>query len=775
MLMPLTRFCTRHPIIVIVLTVLVTAAFGYFIKVVERDHSMERMLPDNEPIRTFYNEYRKNFDLKSSIIIGIESPEGVFTPEVLNQIERLSKALAALDEIEKVRSITTIENISAKDGMVDVENLGALLPATPKTAQKIAQAVRSNPMLKNAMVSADETATILFAQPTYEAYHTASALAGYKVVKSLIDADSGPGTIHMSGFPIVVGLINQAMDRDNHIMLPIIALVVVLILWFSFRSLRGVWIPLTVVAATSVWTFGAIGFLGIKTTIISTSIPIVLFAMGIADGIHVLHEYYHHLRLGHDNDQAILHTMEEMNTPVVMTSFTTAAGFLALSTARIIPIREFGGAVAFGVLAAMVISLFFIPAALTLLGRPKNILPEKIVEAGLMDRICTWIGRFSLRHYMAVILVFIVALATTSALSCFLHVDHNPAHEFRENSEIRKSDAFLNANFAGTGEMMVLIDGGRPDTLKDPALIDKIRRFQDKLESVPMVGYTLSVADFLMRMNVVLNDDDPAYNRVPGTKMDLGDSWSSEKGRAKIAQYLLLYETSGGEEIARVADFNYQKANITIHVKSTSSMHYQTVMDEITAAYAQIFTPGEQTIGVTGHGAINLKVVQYLVLGQVMSLLVSFFVVFALLIILFRSLPDAIIGVIPLVITVTMNFAVMVTCGIALNMATALIASVIIGVGVDYSIHFIHRYRLEIKRSDSVAKGVETTMHTSGRAIIFNAVSVGGGFAVLLFSSFLPLVHLGLLVPLVMIVNAVAALFVIPAFLNWRENRNKAS
>jgi hypothetical protein len=509
-----------------------------------------------------------------------------------------------------------------------------------------------------------------------------------------------------------------------------------------------------------------IGLIGIKTTIICASIPIVLVSMGIADGIHVLHEYYHHLRKGHDNLFAIKQTMKEMNSPVIMTSFTTSVGFIALSTSKILPLREYGWAVAFGVLCAMIFSLTFIPAILVILGKPKNVLSEQIAHKGLLERFSIGLGRFSLLHAKKIVIGFVLVLILTGTISTFLTVRNDPIKYFRANSDLRVSDRFLNKHFAGTGEINVQIDGLEPDAFKNPAMLAAIDKFQKRLEELPQVGRTTSVNDFLRRMNVVLNNDDPAFDRVPGTQTDMGDSWTKKAGRAKVAQYFLLYETTGGEELSSTVDFIYQRAHVHIQARSSDSTQYKVIMARIYEAYEELFPDGNAKLSVTGAGAINLKVVDYLVLGQVVSLIVSFLGVFLMLVFLFRSFTDAMIGAIPLVITVAVNFAVMVLSDIPLNMGTALIASVIIGVGVDYSIHFIHRYRLEQKRTGNIESTVEVTMDTSGRAILFNALAVGGGFAVLIASSFMPLVYLGILVPLVMIVNALAALLVIPAFLN---------
>jgi uncharacterized protein len=766
-----TKICTRFPKAVITFLLLLTLSFAYFAGTVERDHSLERIIPPDEPIRVFYDEFREHFDIKSKIVIAVYHPDGIYTPAALEQVYRLTDKLNALDLIDRVQSLATIENIDAEDGMITIDVIAKAVPKTGEEIRTFTETARANPMIANGLVSGDEMSTILLVQPAFEIDETHNAVVVSKKIDAIVNADPGPGKIYVTGFPTVIGMSNRHMDRDNKVMLPLVGLLLLVLLWFSFRSVRGVWIPFSVVVASVVWTYGVIGLADMKTTIICASIPIVLVSMGIADGIHVLHEYYHHLRKGADNLTAIHNTMLEMNAPVVMTSLTTMVGFMALATSKIVPIREYGLAVALGVLWAMCFSLSFIPAVLTLLGKPKKILSAKVANQGILERLSIALGRYSLSHSKQIAVTFFLALLATGALSPFLKVRNNPVMYFRDGSDLRISDAFLNEHFAGTGELQVQIDGKKEGALKDPELLEKIARFQVMLEELPEVGNTTSVIDFLRRMNVVLNENNEAFDRVPGTKEDMGDSWTPEAGRAKIAQYYLLYESTGGEELSSAVDFMYQRAHIHVNAKSNDSRQYRIIMNRIEEVQEELFPSDKYVVGITGAGAINLKVVEYLVLGQVMSLLLSAAVVFLMLMFLFKSVVDAMIGAIPLIITVTTNFAVMVLVDIPLNMGTALIASVVIGVGVDYSIHFIHRYRLECKRSDDINAAVDTTMDTSGRAIMFNAMSVGGGFAILLASSFMPLVYLGILMPLVMFVNALAALLVIPAFLNLLRKR----
>ena len=643
---------TRDPRTVISLILSVSLLFAFFAKDIERDHSAEGLLPADDPLHAYYDEFKKHFDIKAQIAIALYCERGLYTPEMIAQVGRISDWLEASGFVEEVKSLTTVESITSSGGEILVAPLVEAIPETADEMKMLRETLHQNPMISSNLVSPDGKATLILARPNFDPWETFECVTTYDSLKKMLAGDPGPGKAYVAGYPIITGLADKYMDRDNRVMLPLVSVVVILLLWLAFRSLRGVWIPLAVVMAAIVWTFGAMQLVGVKITIISTSIPIILMAMGIADGIHVISEYYHQLGMGKDNRSAVLRTMKEMNAPVVMTSITTAVGFLALGTADIVPIREFGAAVAFGILAAMVFSLSFIPACLLLLGKPKRLLTAPVSGRGGMQGFSRAIGRASLKYAKPLIAVFVVGVVVTGAISTRLRARQNPVHFFRSNSEVRISSEFINEHFPGTGAIHIQVDSGEDGGLKNPDLPWRMGRLQDRLESMEEVGNTLSMADFLARMHLLLHDGDPAFDRVPGPADDL----DPEAGRALIAQYLLLYEMSGGTELAGTVDDEYRRANIEVNVKSNDSDVFKEVIDTFDAAAAELFTH-KASIGSLGNGVINLKLVRYLVLGQIYSLAVSYGVVLLILIIMFRSFVYALIGVIPLIITITFSFA----------------------------------------------------------------------------------------------------------------------
>jgi uncharacterized protein len=264
-------------------------------------------------------------------------------------------------------------------------------------------------------------------------------------------------------------------------------------------------------------------------------------------------------------------------------------------------------------------------------------------------------------------------------------------------------------------------------------LMDKL---QYSLENeLLVVGNSFSLADYLKRMNKVMHSDEEASAKIPE---------SAELN----AQYLLLYEMSGDpKNLAKVVDYNYKTANLTIQLKKDDSRTINSAIELI-----EEFRPLFATLGINlnyaGSGYKALVFTDLILKGQIMSLVLSLFIIIILLAAMFKNTAAGLIGSVPIVITAVIGFGVMGILNIPLSTTTALISSIAIGIGIDYAVHFIERYRIYAAATNDKALTMQMTMHHSGRAIIFNATVVIAGFLVLLFSVFPPNRSLGALVSL---------------------------
>ncbi|NQU26848.1 MAG: MMPL family transporter, partial [Candidatus Marinimicrobia bacterium] len=494
--------------------------------------------------------------------------------------------------------------------------------------------------------------------------------------------------------------------------------------------------------------FGLMAFTGIPIYAVSTMIPVMLIAIGVADGVHL----FSHLDLYLANNptaskkEAVMNMLTEMWKPVVMTSITTAVGFISLLTSAVYPIKYFGLFTAFGVLVAMLLSLALVPAGIMLLGLPKvrtvkgrskddkpaPVFAHKFA-LGLMKYRWVTLGLTAL-----IIAVSIYGTTKVWINSSFLD-------KFEKDSEIVLTDQFINENFGGTSTINLILEGQENDIFKSPAVLELVDALQNEVETLSTVGSSFALTDYLKRMNRVMHADDDAFNTIPESS-DL------------VAQYLLLYEMSGDpENLWQVTDYDYHRLNVTFQLKGDNSKIVNEALERI-ETFRDEFEQLNIEMKFAGSGYKALVFTDLILEGQIKSLVLSLIIVVVLLSLMFKTFKAGLIGATPIFITALFSFGVMGLVGIPLNTTTALLSSITIGIGIDYAVHFIDRYRTNTRRSGNFELSIQQTMHHSGRAIVFNAAVVIAGFMVLLFSVFPPNRELGALVSMNMFTSFVGTL-----------------
>ncbi len=700
-------------------------------------------------------------------------------------IEALVDIKIGLDPFHDVMSLSVVENIENTDGVLDTGPVMKDPPRTEEECLNIKAKVLENDMLRGKMVSDDLTSTIILATLNYNS-HEDRTIAIYDGIKEIVKELGGPEEYYLSGIPMIMSREANYMKADMSSLIPLVIVIILLILFSIFRNVRGMITPLLVVMISVLWTMGLMAILKVSISIVSTALPILLVAIGCADGIHIITEFYGRLSLGVPKRQAIVDTMEEISSPVIMTSLTTMVGFGSLVTSSLSPIREFGAFAAFGIFAAMVFSLTFIPAMMMLLKTPEKLgvaARGKKKDSALVS-LLDMTGRAIVRRKIWVFAIFIPLFIFVVIMTAHVEVGYGFMRDFKKRSEIRISDGKINEKFPGSVSFNAVLDSGVSGGAKDPMFLAKVKGLQDYLVSDPVVGGSTSIVDFIMRMNYIMHDNDPSYNRLPYIEETIvakadgnpGGGLDPEiiEGRDLVAQYILLYENSGGEDIEKVVDFNYEKVNVVFELKSSYSRDISHIEKMASGYIKENFTDG-QTGHLTGSGDLIVAISHYIIRSQLISLTISIIVVLLMLVIVFRSIMAGLYSILPLVFTIFTNFTLMKVFGVSLDVATAMIASMGLGIGIDYAIHFVSRYRIEVYKGKNADDAIKSTMHSTGRAIVFNALAVALGFMVLIFSNFMPIMNVGWLVAATMIVSALATLIVLPCLISLFGLNEKAT
>jgi predicted RND superfamily exporter protein len=733
-----------------------TLFIAFPIRTLRFETDVETMMPEHHPVFIYNKQVEELFDAKKRIIVGIinEGPNGVFNPDTLKLVEKMSLKIEQMDGIigEDLISLQTLDNIVGSEEGLEVVRLMETAPQTPEAAEELRRAVFDNEIFVNNVVSPDGAATSIFARLE----EGQNKVEMYDRIKRMIleDFDLGDNRVIIAGRPVIEGTIGRYAVEDMRRTLPLVTLVSLIVLYLTLHSARGVFLPLAVVVASVVWTMGIMALANIPMYAVTTVVPVLLMAIGLAYGIHIINRYHEEAASAPrgDRKEIVLTTMREMWAPVTMASLTTAAGFLSLATSDMMPVKYLGIFTAIGVTSALVFSLTFIPAWLMLLPvkypkgmryNPKD--REAGERGGRLSQSLLW-GRITAEHPVAVLGVTAVVIAIGIVGLFRVHVDGSLLSNFRPGSEVLVADTILNEKFGGTNTLNIVVEGENQDDMKSPDILRAIESLQDEVKRMDEVGATLSIADYIKRMNRVMNENQKEYLQ------DL------------VAQYLLLYSFSGDpDDFDEVVDYDYRQANVRIRINSDHSRVLDKVIREVRSSADELFAGLPARVHLAGHAMTSFTFMNLIVRGQILSILTAIVMVFIITSFMFGTTTAGLFCIIPVGIATMLNFSLMGATGIPLGVTTALLSGMGIGIGVDYAIHFVARYRLLSQKKPDRTKRIQVTLVTSGRAILFNAVVITAGFLVLMISNFPPSRWLSALVSVNMMACFLGALTVLPA------------
>ncbi len=763
----LTRWVVNHARTTVMITVIITIIFGYFAKNLQHDPDITAAIPKDIPAKQLYDRMSTIFPSRDFVLIAVES-DSLFSVKVLQAIYQLTQALQDLPNVYSVMSPTNLKVIHGTPEGLDIRDA---LPYPPQNMADVAafqKRLFTSDMPVELIISKDQrmAGIMVFLK------NVVRPEEGAQEIMTFVNNQTLPFKVYITGKPVLTYYLGRGMARDFGVLFSLVILLILIILFLSFRNLRGVLIPLGVVIFSVLVTLGFMTLVGAKLTHSTNMLPILLASIAVADGIHILNRYYERARMNGTPAATVLNVMKELNAPVAVTSITTAFGFLALNTSRVTSVGDLGRFTAFGVLVAMIFSLTFIPAILTLLP-----IPKKLKQKGnhpVRNRLAVQYANFLIGHRGLVGVGLILLLVVLAVGFTRIHTENNTIENFPQHHPARIAFEKVNQNFAGTTFLTAMVETDSAGGIKTPAVLNEMDSLETFLNQLPHVGSTLSLVDFIKRMNKALHGDSAQYFRIPPETVIIHSTEWVERngkwveipvtdtipGRVLVAQYLQLYEMSAKpEDLANLVNYNYQIARINAFLNTESSGALREV-DQRTREYINRHIT-HSTIALTGSSELFLAINDLVVKGQFYSILASLVLVTIVTALAFRSLRIGLLNAIPLFFAMWFNFGFMGWANIPLNIVTMLTSSIAIGVGVDYAVHFIHRFQMDLK-DFNFEESLRGTMVEAGIPITLNAITVGLGFAVMLFSVFMGVRHMALLISLAMFTTCFGAITILP-------------
>ena len=731
----------RAPRLTLFALAAVTAVLAVCAARIRIDSAIENLLPTDDPDRRYYETVRAAFGSEESTLIGVFGD--VFAPDTLATIDRLSRRLAKLDGVREVLSLTTVKGAESEEGSVRIGPLMRALPRTPEEAQALRSRILRDPLYVGSLVAPDARATaiVVLFEPLSDAEFLARDLEGQ--VRSAVAAEGGGERFAITGVQTLKVNGARLMEGDLATFVPLSLLLVVVVLVAEFRTLRGVLLPLASVVVGVVWTTGVMALAGSAITMGTLILPPLLMAIGIAYAIHVVSRYYCELQPGRPRAAVVSATVEHVQLPVAVAWLTTVVSCATLIFNPIQAIRDFGVYSVVGITAVVAVSLLLIPAALLLLPDPPAPHPAERADGAITELVGA-VGRWAIAHRRVVLVGGLALCALSLWGATRIQVETDYLAFFSRDSVFRRDNQRIAAALGGTQPMYVAIEGDGPGAMQRLETLTALRDLQRFIAKQPGIDGSLSLADYVAVVQGVLN---PERGRgLPDTQAD-------------VDQLMLFVNPA---DVAPVATRDYSRANVVVRSRLSSSVEVDAFVRAVENYALGHFGHGSRA-RVTGSLVLLDRSADDLARGQVAGLWQVLVVLFLIMSLIFLSLRAGLLALVPNVIPIVALFGLMGWAGIRLNIATSMIAVIAIGIAVDDTIHYFSEFNRQLRATGDQERAILNVERTVGQPIVYSALALIAGFAIVCLSNFQPLRHFGFLASATMLIGLVAELLITPA------------
>ena len=740
----------------------------------------EGFFHETDPALIAYNDFRERFGQDEVFIIALQPQQGL-DKEFFNTLHRLHQELEeSVPYIDDITSLVNGRIVRGEEDTLYVEDLFETPPQNDAEVARIKELIDHFPLYENFLVSRDRTTVSIiikalavkevepddllggFDQEPAQAENdadrylsNAESMEISKAIQAVLSKYQDPDLkVFFTGTPAVVAALQTSIERDLSIIMPLSMLLIVFFLTLLYRRISGVIYPLLIVVLSLLATFGFMALAGIPITLVSQILPSFLLIVGIADTVHILTIFYRNFNRSGDKKQAIIDAVGFAGLPVLMTSITTACGLLSFAWADMATVAQLGYVAPIGVLFAFIYTVVLLPVFIAIFPVKQKKVKTAVVNSPV-DSIFHWIARATTRHPFAVTITFglLVTVALYSALT--VRFSHNISTWFPEDSPIRVATNVLDSVNGGSVMLEALIDSGQENGLHNPEFLHRLDQSISAINDLEVsgikAGKVWALPDVLKETNRALNADRDSAYTIPNT-------------RKLIAQELVLFESSGSDDLEDFTDSSFRTARFSIMAPFADAILYADYTDKVQEYLTQQFPDG--TVILTGKIQLFVKIVTNAVTSMAKSYTIAIVLITLLMIVMVGRIR---IGLMSMAANVTPIICILGLMGmlhIPLDLSTMLVGSLVLGIVVDDTIHFLHHFRRAFEETADVEQAVRETFLTTGRALFITSMVLCGGFFIYTVGSLANNVRFGIISGFAILFALIADFFLVPALLS---------
>lgn len=746
------RFSYDHPWPVLALLFILTLLALSQLPKLRQDPSAEGMMISGDRSQEIYQDTLDTFGSDKVTVVFVGDDE-LFSPRKLEHLDALVYALEELPGVARAESLFSVTLFKNEDGVLYPTPLLDWVPETEEEALQVKEDALAHPMLAGVLVSetGDATAVNLFVNPdaSDRDFYLDFARQVERVIGEHRDRFQ---RIYQVGNPYFRTAVSRQMMQDQVRLVPISMAVLLLSLMVITRSKSGAVLPLLTAGTSILWTLGFMGLVGIPLNVLTVIIPSLIIVIGSTEDIHLLSEYLVGVRLKMGRRPAVHFMISRMGTVITVTALTTFLGFLSICVNRIPILREFGTAAAFGLLVNPLVTALLVPVYLRFFGARKAPAAEDSTGPGgssWSDAAAGRITRWVTRRRRTVLVLSLGLVGVVALFAPRVRLNNDILGFFKEDSPIIQRVDELSRRLAGVQYFYIRISGGHEGIFKDPENLALLGAVQSFVREDTRFQKVLSLLDVLRMIHRGMEGEDPEPGWVP-------------ESAEQVSRYLLLVQS---REIEQYVTPDFSGVNLVVRHNLNSSHQQKEALLDLEAFIEETLNP-HFTYALTGESILTLEAADAIAEGQAESILLIVSMIFIVMSVLFVNVKAGLLSLVPNVIPIAFNFGVMGLLGIPLNVGTAMVAAIAVGIAVDDTIHFMTRYNHEMHRLKSQEKAIGECIRAEMLPAFSSSVALALGFGVLAFSGFVTIVQFGILSALVMVVAFLSDMLVTPALLS---------
>ena len=760
----LVRLILRNRLTNLIVILLITIFMGWQATKVKMSYEMMRMLPESDTTSIAYEEFKNLFGQDGSVMfVGLQDKR-IYDLQEFNDWSELSWEICQIDGVQEVLSIGKIYNLVKNDstGLLDFLPLIQEKPEHQEELDSLRDVIYSLPFYDGLLYNKESHVTLIMVTLDKEKLNTKSRVQLIDDIKNLIDdfGEKYEQEMHYSGLPFIRTITTKMVQNELYFFIIMALVIASAILMLFFRSGKAVFFTMLIVAITVVWVMGTISIFQYKITILTGILPPLLVVIVVENCIFLLNKYHNEYLLHGNKVKALSRVVTRIGNANLLTNTTTAVGFAAFIVTGNQILTEFGVIASINIMFAYILSLFLIPIFFSYLP-PPNTRHTKHMEKSLVARIIIKVvsivqTRRKIIYICAIIMVIAGVYGVTR-----LQTTGNIVDDISKKDKLYKDLMFFEEHFKGVMPLEISIDSKTENGVfadKGKTLY-KIRRLQRLIHKDSVfskyLSRPLSVVDGISFLYQAHKGGQPKYYVLP-PPVQLGE----------LNQYTSSVDSTGNNPFHSFIDSTNRITRVSIQMANIGTKEIKMITERLRPEINKIFPPDDYDVILTGTSVVFLEGSSYLVKNLLTSLLLALAVISLLMALLFTSARMIIISLIPNLLPQLMTAALMGYLGIPIKPSTILIFSIALGISVDNAIHFLSRYRLQLKLNDwNIKPSVIAALSETGYSMIYSSVVLFFGFGIFILSSFGGTEALGYLISFTLLIALMSNLFLLPSLL----------